>query len=158
MAKKTAKKAAKKVVKKTAKKAAKKVVKKTAKKVVKKTAKKVVKNTAKKTAKKVVKKPISWKTFEEWWDKVAQKKVDKIEKDWLKETEPNDPDEESGGDSWHVNDLMHSGEAHNATYDIAEEVFNKGKNGETWEPTMGDSLFCELDDVIFESYEAGKKS
>lgn len=81
-------------------------------------------------AKKVKKSKVtenSFASFADWWDKIAQKKVDKIEKDWLSETEPNDPDEESGGDSWHVNDLMHSGEAHNATYDIAEEVFNKGK-------------------------------
>jgi hypothetical protein len=113
---------------------------------------------AKKPVKKAANKPKAFASFADWWDKVAQKKVDKIERDWIKETEPNDPDDEGGGDSWHVNQLMHDGEAHNATYDIAEEVFNKGKNGETWEPSMGDSLFCDLDDVIFESYEAGKNS
>jgi hypothetical protein len=112
---------------------------------------------AKKPAKKVAKKSKTFASFADWWDKVAQKKVDKIERNWISINEPNDPDDEDGGDSWHVNQLMHEGEAHNATYDIAEEVFNKGKNGETWKPNMSDSLFCELDDVIFESYEAGKK-
>ena len=114
----------------------------------------VKKKAAKKSA---AKKPVTWKTFEEWWGKVAQKQVDKIERDWIKETEPNDPDDDGGGDSWHVNQMMHEGEAHNATYDIAEEVFKKGQNNETWEMTMGDSLFCDLDSVIIESYEAGKK-
>jgi hypothetical protein len=107
--------------------------------------------------KSVAKKPVTWKTFEEWWDKVAQKQVDKIERDWIKETEPNDPDDDGGGDSWHVNQMMHDGDAHNATYDIAEEVFKKGQNNEPWEMTMGDSLFCDLDSVIIESHEAGKK-
>jgi len=126
------------------------------KKIVKKTAKKVAKKTVKKTV--VKKKPTKFKDFGDWWDKVAQKKVDKIERDWIKETEPNDPEEDGGGDSWHVNQMMHDGEAHNMTYDIAEEIFNKGKNGEQWESSMGDSLFCDLDDVIFEAYEAGKNS
>jgi hypothetical protein len=112
---------------------------------------------AKKAAKKKIKATApKWKTFEEWWVKVAQKQVDKIERDWIKETEPNDPNDDGGGDSWHVNQLMHDGEAHNATYDIAEEVFKKGVNGEAWEMTMGDSLFCDLDSVIIESYEAGQ--
>ena len=117
---------------------------------------KIAKNMKKK---KVVSKKPTWKTFEDWWDKVAQKKVDKIERDWIKKTEPNDPDDDDGGgDSWHVNQMMHDGEAHNMTYEIAEEVFNKGKNDEAWEMNMGDCLFCDLDSVIIESYEAGKIS
>jgi hypothetical protein len=118
----------------------------------------MAKKIAKKAAKKTSKKAISWKTFEEWWDKVAQKKVDKIERDWVKENEPNDPDEDEGGDHWCVNQMMHEGDAHNMTYEIAEEIFNKGKNGEKWQMQQTDSLYCELDSVIMESYEAGKKA
>lgn len=121
--------------------------------------KKTVKKIAKKVVKKIAaKKPTKFKDFGDWWGKVAQKKVDKIERDWIKETAPNDPEDDGGGDFWHVNQLMHDGEAHNATYDIAEEIFNKGKNGKQWEPSMDDSLFCDLDEVIFEAYEAGKNS
>lgn len=96
--------------------------------------------------------------FGNWWNKVAEKKVNKIEKKWLKENEPNDPDDDGGGDHWHVNQLMHDGEAHNATYDIAEQAFIKGYNQENWEMDMSESLFCDLDSVIHEAYEAGKKA
>lgn len=94
--------------------------------------------------------------FGDWWNKNAVKKVDKIEKKWLKQNEPNDPEEDAGGDHWHVNEMMHNGDAHEMTYDIAEEVFIKGYSGEKWEYNQGDSLYCELDDVICEAYEAGK--
>lgn len=112
--------------------------------------KKVAKN---KSAKKVV----TFSSFGEWWTKVAEKKVAKIEKTWLKQNEPNDPEDDGGGDHWHVNQMMHDGEAFNMTYDIAEQIFALGVKKEEWIPSMSDSLFCELDDVIFEAYEAGKK-
>jgi len=119
----------------------------------------------KKTVKKAVKKKIAKKVvltpeqhFGEWWNKVAQKKVDKIEKRWIKENEPNDPEDDGGGDHWCVNQMMHEGEAHNMTYDIAEQVFLKGYKGEAWRYGQEDSLYCELDDVICEAYEAGKKA
>jgi hypothetical protein len=101
-------------------------------------------------------KKVKYKNFQDWWKKVAQKKVAKIEKNWIKNNEPNDPDEEDEGDHFYVNQMMHNGEAQDATYDNAEEVFNKGRNGESWEMNMGDSLFCELDQIIEEAYEAGK--
>ena len=49
--------------------------------------------------------------FDKWWNK-ASKKVSKIEKQWLKGNEPNDPDDTGGGDHWHVNQMMHNGDAH----------------------------------------------
>lgn len=94
--------------------------------------------------------------FSDWWSKVAQKKVDKIEKTWLKGNEPNDPDEDGGGDHWHVNEMMHNGDASEMTAEIAEEIFLKGYNGEEWIGDMSDSLFCDLDEVISLAYEAGK--
>jgi len=115
----------------------------------------------KKPAKKPAKKkpaPKSFKSFGDWWDKVAQKKVAKIEKDWLKDNEPNDPEEDSGGDHWHVNQMMHEGAAFEMTAEIAEDIWNKGAAGEEWEMTMSDGLFCDLDEVIIEAYDAGKKS
>jgi len=95
--------------------------------------------------------------FKQWWEKVAEKKVSKIEKKWIKENEPNDPNEEEGGDSWYVNRMMHDGDAHNMTYEIAEEIFILGYNKKKWEPDMSDSLFCDLDNIVAEAYEAGKK-
>lgn len=97
-----------------------------------------------------------YKNFQDWWDKFAQKKVSKIEKQWLKNNKPNDPDEEDGGDYWHVNQMMFDGEAHSMTYENSEEVFEKGLNGEEWEMDMSYSLFCDLDDIINEAYQAGK--
>jgi len=96
--------------------------------------------------------------FGEWWSKVAQKKVDKIEKRWIKQNEPNDSDIEGGDDHWCVNEMMHNGDAHNMTYENAEQVFIKGYNGETWEFSMSDNLFCDLNSVISEAYEAGRKA
>lgn len=120
--------------------------------------KKAVKPAKKKQTTKAKKKTISWSNFGEWWEKVACRKVDKMERDWCKQNEPNDPEEDAGGDHWHVNEMMHSGDAHEMTYDIAEDIFNKGKNGEKWQMAQEFSLYCELDDVIMEAYEAGKKS
>lgn len=116
--------------------------------------KKVVKKVAKAKKMKAAKK--SWSSFEEWWSKVAQVKVDKIERAWLKENEPNDPDEDGGGDSWCVNEMMHNGDAHEMTAEIAEEIFEKGRKGEPWQMAQENSLYCELDEVIEESYEAGR--
>lgn len=95
--------------------------------------------------------------FSEWWDKKARKRVLKIEKAWVSSTEPNG-EEEGGGDDWHVNRMMHDGDAEGMTYDIALRVFLTGYRGEKWEPDMGDSLFCDLDSVIGDAYLAGKES
>lgn len=91
--------------------------------------------------------------FRDWWDKKASKKVEKIEKKWVKENEPNDPEEDGGGDHWHVNQMMHDGEAYNMTYDCAEESFMQGFNGEDMNASR---LYCELDCIVDEAYEAGK--
>ena len=99
-----------------------------------------------------------WSGFSEWWDKVAQKKVDKIERAWISVHEPNDPEEDAGGDHWHVNEMMHSGGAHETTAEIAEEIFEKGRKGEKWQMSQCESLYCELDSVIDEAYEAGRKA
>lgn len=97
-----------------------------------------------------------WSNFAQWWEKVASKKVNKIERDWLKENEPNDPEEVGGGDHWCVNEMMHSGDACEITGEIAEEAFNKTAAGEAWEMTQSESLYCSLDGVIMEAAEAGK--
>lgn len=97
--------------------------------------------------------------FQEWWDKKGSKKVSKIEKAWLNCTEPNgDDDEDEGTDSWHVNAMMHAGDAHDMTFDIAERAFLAGFHGNKWEPDMGESLFCDLDQVVEDAYLHGKES
>jgi hypothetical protein len=90
--------------------------------------------------------------FQNWWQKTASKKVTKIEKAWIKKNKPNE-DDEPGGDYWHVNQMMHDGEAYNMTYDIAEKSFLQGYNNEEHD---SDSLYCELDEVINLAYQAGK--
>jgi len=110
----------------------------------------------KKTARK--KKATPEQLFGEWWNKKASKKVEKIEKAWLKSNEPNDEEDDGGGDDWHVNQMMHAGDAHEMTYEIAERVFLIGYKGKNWAPSMGDSLFCDLDEIIGEAYLAGKES
>lgn len=106
----------------------------------------------KKTVKNTVKKPQD--LFKDWWEKVGSKKTLKIEKKWIKENEPNDPEEEEGGDHWCVNQMMHDGDAFNMTYDEAEAAFIQGCNKEELD---FNGLYCELDDVVNEAYEAGKK-
>jgi hypothetical protein len=143
-------------MKKTAKK------KKATKKVSKKSATKKAKALKKKATvkKKVAKKKAvfkKFKSFDEWWQNVAQKKVEKIENRWLKENEPNDPEDEGGGDHWHVNEMMHSGDASEMTYEIAREAWEKIASGEAWELGQESSLYCELDDVIIEAANAAKR-
>jgi hypothetical protein len=129
-------------------------------------AKKIAKKKNTKVAKKVAKKKITKKNvkkspekaFDSWWLKTATKKVDKIENQWVKQNEPNGPDDEEGGDHWCVNQMMHDGDASGMTYDIAKEVFIKGFNNESWDMSQSESLYCELDDVIAEAYPAGKAS
>lgn len=93
--------------------------------------------------------------FSTWWEQVGEKKVSKMEKQYLRENPDYDPDEELGGDSSYVHAMYHQGEAHNMTYEIAEEAFNKALNGEEWEMSQSSSLYCELDGVIIEAHEAG---
>lgn len=95
--------------------------------------------------------------FSDWFAKKSEKKVNKIQKKWIKDNEPNDPDEDCGGDHWHVNEMMHCGEAYDMTWDNAKEAFLAGANGEKWEMDMSNSLFCDLDEVILDAYEQGKK-
>ena len=101
------------------------------------------------------KKAGSEELFREWW-KRAGKRVLKIEKAWIKKKPPN-VDEEGGGDYWHVNRMMHGGDAYDTVVEIAERVFMMGQRGEFWEMGVSDSLFCELDGVIEDAYLAGKE-
>ena len=129
-----------------------------AKKVAKK---KVVKKKATSKKKTAIKKTVS-KTpeelFDNWWVKVAMKKATKIENQWVKDNEPNDPNEEEGGDHWHVNEMMHSGDACEMTYEVAKEIFIKGYKNEPWDMNQADSLYCDLDDIIADAYPAGKSA
>lgn len=114
--------------------------------------KKKAKKKIAKTAKTVTK---AYKSFDDWWNKVGSKEVDKIEKSWLKTNKPNDEEDESGGDHWCVNEMMHNGDAHEMTYENAKDAYEKGLSGGKMD--QGDSLYCDLDDVIYKAYEIGKK-
>jgi hypothetical protein len=99
------------------------------------------------------------KLYEKWWDKTGSKKVTKIQKKWIKENEPNEPDsDDEGTDFWCVNNLMHNDDPHYATSEIANTVFLQGYNNQSWRLNQCESLYCELDGVIKEAYEAGKKA
>ena len=113
---------------------------------------------SKKKAKKKTAKPAtkSYKNFSEWWDEVGSIEVNKIEDDWLKNNEPNDEEDEGGGDDWCVNEMMHNGDAHEMTYEKAEHAFEEGLKGKKWTLKQDDSLYCDLDEVTIKAYEAGK--
>jgi len=115
--------------------------------------KKKAKKKIAKTAKTVT---TSYKSFDDWWNKVGSKEVDKIEKSWLKTNKPNDEEDESGGDHWCVNEMMHNGDAHEMTYEKAEHAFEEGLKGKKWTFKQEDSLYCDLDEVTVKAYEAGK--
>lgn len=95
--------------------------------------------------------------FGKWWTKKAEKKISKIEKKWIKENEPNEPDsEDEGTDHWCVNEMMHSGDASEMVYDHALEAFTKGYNNKPWALTQENSTYCDLDEVITDAHEAGQ--
>lgn len=94
--------------------------------------------------------------FGEWWERKGSRKASKIEKAWLACTEPNGEDEDEGGDHWHVNRMMHSGDALEMTWELASAAFLAGYGGGELDTGMG--LFCDLDSVVEEAYLAGKES
>ncbi len=100
--------------------------------------------------------PNKVKTFDQWWDSSkSQSKINKFRLKWLKENPPNPEDEDCGGDFWHVNQMVHEGEADDMCRENAEEVFERTlKEGEEGKPTQCDSLYCELDDIIWAAHEA----
>ena len=99
----------------------------------------------------------TFKDFDTWWAKVAIPKADKIVTKYLKQNpEYTEEDKEAWGDSGCVHRMMHEGEAESLLWDICQDVFENGRNGENCEMRMGESLFCDLDDITFLSYEAGK--
>tara|TARA_B100002019_G_scaffold22698_1_gene17260 strand:- start:661 stop:990 length:330 start_codon:yes stop_codon:yes gene_type:complete len=101
---------------------------------------------------------LGFETFDNWWAEIAIPRVNYYIDEYL-ETNPEytEDDIQDYSDSGCVHRMIHEGEAENMLWDICQEVFEKGYNGEEWEMTMGDSLFCELDDIIHLSYEAGQR-
>ena len=99
----------------------------------------------------------SCRSFDEWWNLTnCEKKIDKFVKNWLKTNEPNE--DECGGDYWHVNQMVHDGDAYEMTYETAEDVFNRVvSDGEAVKPDQSDSLYCDLDDIIQDCYEFALK-
>jgi len=99
-----------------------------------------------------------FKDFADWWDKSkSQSKTDMYVKKWIKANPPNE-DDEPGGDHWHVNQMMHEGEANELCYEIAMEVFNRTlSDGEDAKPTQSDALYCGLDQIIWDAHSAALK-
>jgi hypothetical protein len=91
--------------------------------------------------------------FNDWWAKVASKKVEKIESAYLKENPDYDPEDDDMSDSGCVHRMMHEGEAENISYDESQTAFIQGFNNEKFDAGY---LYCELDDIVAEAYEAGK--
>ena len=95
------------------------------------------------------------KKFDIWWKKFkAEARINKFVRKWLKDNPPNPEDEECGGDYWHVNQMIHDGEAFGMCYNISREVFERVLEGEEAEPSQSDSLYCELDKIIWAAYYA----
>lgn len=99
------------------------------------------------------------KDFDSWWEiSKSQNKINKFRLKWLKENPPNPEDEDCGGDFWHVNQMVHEGEADDMCYENAREVFERTlEEGEEGKPTQCDSLYCDLDDIIWDGYNAALK-
>lgn len=106
-------------------------------------------------AKKKAEKPVTPQSlFMDWWEKTGSKKAEKMEADYLKDNPDYDPEDDDMSDGGCVHRMMHEGEAVNMTYDAAEVAFVQGYNNEKID---ADCLYCELDDVVSDAYEAGKK-
>ena len=100
-----------------------------------------------------------FKDFDTWWDKIAIPKTDKIVTKYLKQNpEYTEEDTEDYTDSGCVHRMMHEGEAENLLWEICQDVFEKGRNNEDWEMSMGETLFCDLDNITFLAYKSGKSS
>lgn len=99
------------------------------------------------------------KDFESWWkSSKSQDKLNKFQRKWLKDNPPNPEDEDCGGDYWCVNQMVHEGEADYMCYENAREVFERTlEDGEEGKPTQADSLYCDLDDIIWSAHEAALK-
>jgi hypothetical protein len=108
----------------------------------------------KKEKKTRVKRPAT--LFDAWWDAYnAQEKIDKFVRRWRKSNPPNPEDEDCGGDHWHVNQMVHTGEADEMCLETARDVFTRTlTDGEDGRPTQLDSLYCDLDDIVDAAYEA----
>lgn len=101
---------------------------------------------------------IQLEEFDTWWSEVAQSRMDYFIDNYLNTNpEYTEEDVEDYTDSGCVHRLVHEGETGNVLWQICQEVFEKGHNDENWEMSMSDSLFCELDDIIQLSYEAGQR-
>lgn len=92
--------------------------------------------------------------FQGWWTKTGSKKTQEMEKAYLKENPDYDPEDDDMTDSGCVHRMMHEGEAWNMTYDESETAFLQGYNNQKKDTGL---LYCELDSIVDEAYEAGKK-
>ena len=97
--------------------------------------------------------------FETWWTEIAQPRMNHFIDKYIEEfPEYTEEDTEDYTDSGCVHRLVHEGEVDNVLWDICQEVFQLGYEGTEWEMSMSDSLFCNLDDIISLSYNAGQKT
>ena len=103
-------------------------------------------------------KVLEFQAFDHWWGEVAQPRMNHYIDGYLN-TNPDytEEDVEDYTDSGCVHRMIHEGETNNMLWEICQEIFHKGYAGEDWVFDMSDSLFCELDDIIQLSYEAGQR-
>jgi hypothetical protein len=97
--------------------------------------------------------------FGNWWDKNCESKLKKIVKDWKKENPPNEEDDDcEGTDYWCINNAMWNGDFFDGIPESSFEAFKKGAMGKKWEMTQSETTYePDLDNIIIEAYEAGKK-
>lgn len=99
-----------------------------------------------------------FETFDKWWAEVAEPRMNHYIDGYLEENpDYTDEDVEDYSDGGCVHRMIHEGETANLLWEVCQEVYNKGYSGRDWELSMSDSLFCELDDIITLSYEAGQR-
>lgn len=96
--------------------------------------------------------------FDAWWTQIAQPRMNHFIDKYVDEfPDYTEEDMEDYTDSGCVHRLVHEGEVENTLWEICQEVFELGYEGADWKMSMSDSLFCDLDDIIVLSYNAGQK-
>jgi hypothetical protein len=97
--------------------------------------------------------------FDTWWKDVAEPRMNYFIDAHLEEyPDFTEDDVEDYTDFGCVHRMVHTGETGRILWDICEEVFDKGYNGIEWELNMSNNLFCNLDAIIEQSYEAGQRA
>ena len=102
---------------------------------------------------------VEFEQFDQWWTEVALPRANYFIDAHLEEYPDYTVDDvEDYTDFGCVHRMVHEGEVEGMLWETCQEVYQKGFYGEPWSMDMSYSLFCELDEIIEQSYEAGERA